>query len=92
MGVTGLTREALQNAQVVAQAAEEVVVTGPGPVRKRGRASTVNYKQLAGLDTRNRRSKEEIMKEKAEKEDKREGRAKKTRRVHAETAEGWWEL
>jgi hypothetical protein len=64
------------------------VVTGPGPVRKRRRASTVNYKQLAGLNTRNRRSKEEIMKEKAEKEDKRESRAKKTRRLHAETAEG----
>jgi hypothetical protein len=54
---------------------------------KRRRASTVNYKQLAGIGTRTRRTKEEIEKEKTEKERRRESKQQKTRRLAAEIVE-----
>jgi hypothetical protein len=47
---------------------------------------------LAGLETRKKRSKEEIQKEKLEKKARSESKAKKTGRVHAEIQEGWEDL
>ena len=44
---------------------------------KRRQAPTIDYKQLAGLETRKKRSKEEIQKEKLEKKARSESKAKK---------------
>ena len=71
---------------------EQQLAVNKADGKKRRRAPTIDYKQLAGLETRKKRSKEEILKEKLEKEARSESKAKKTRRVHAEIQEGWEDL